>query len=145
MEFITNKIEGHAAVEDGKWDDIEVAAAKHRRSRITVENWTEEREWSDRQRKWWKGVLLPSLAESTGDSLAYWENKLKLAVLPDDFKPIGVQVDVSYFFYLPSITTLGIKKMNIMVEGSVAHLRDEKIYGDVFHWVTLPDRDLRKA
>ena len=145
MEFITTLIEGQPAVQDGKWDDVKAEAGKHRRSRVTVENWSEAREWSDRQRKWWKGVLLKKLSEATGDSKAYWENKLKLKVMPDEFQPIITQVDSAVYVHLESITKLGAKKMNEMVEGSVAHLRDEQIYGDVFHWVTLPDKSLRAS
>lgn len=144
-EFVTNKIEGVAAVQDGKWDDVHAEAAKHQRSRVTVENWSEAREWSDRQRKWWKGVLLPSLSKATGDSVAYWENKLKLNVMPDEYQPIITQVDNAVYVHLESITKLGAKKMNEMVEGSVAHLRDDQIYGDTFQWVTLPDKTKRKA
>jgi len=144
MEFITNQIEGEAAVRDGKWDDIKAAAGKHRRSRVTVENWSEAREWSDRQRKWWKGVLLPGLAKFTGDSVGYWENKLKLAVMSDDFQPVITKVDNAVYVHLESITKLGCKKMNEMVEGSVAHLRDDQIYGNTFHWVTLPNKNKRK-
>ena len=142
--FITRTIDGQAAVEDGTWKDVTAEAATHRRSRVSVEDYSEAKEWSEQQCKWWKGVLLPALAEDTGDSIAYWENKLKLSVMPEDFQPITIIVDGSLFTYLPSITTLGIKKMNLMIEGSVAHLRDESIYGDKFHWVTLPDKDLRK-
>ena len=143
MEFITKKIEGEAAVQDGKWDDIKAEAAKHHRSKVTVQDWSEAREWSEQQRKWWKGILLPKIVDFTGDSLAYWETKLKLAVLPDDFQPVDTTIDQVIYTYVPSITTLGIKKMNQMVEGSVAHLRDDQIYGDTFHWVTLPDKELR--
>lgn len=142
--FITRTIDGQAAVDDSTWEDVHAEAATHHRSRVSVEGYSEDKEWSEQQRKWWKGVLLPALAEDTGDSIAYWENKLKLSVMPEDFQPITIIVDGSLFTYLPSITTLGIKKMNLMVEGSVAHLRDESVYGDKFHWVTLPDKTLRK-
>ncbi len=141
--FITNTIDGIAAVQDKTWDDVQVEAAKHHRSKVTVESYSEAAEWSDQQRKWWKGVLLPALAQ-TGDSIEYWETRLKLAVMPDDFQPVTIVIDGKLYKYIPSITTLGMKKMNLMVEGSVAHLRDERIYGDEFHWVTLPDKELRK-
>ncbi len=141
--FITRTIEGHAAVDDHTWQDILDEAASHHRSKIAVEDYSEAKEWSDQQRKWWKGVLLPALEMFTGDSQAYWEAVLKLAVMPDDFQFIKVTVDGTDFTYLPSITILGQKKMNHMVKGSVAHLRDERIYGDKFHWVTEPRRELR--
>lgn len=142
--FITRTIDGVAAVDDGKWQDVLTEAAKHRRCKVSVESFSEDAEWSQYQCAWWKGILLPGLAEDTGDSIAYWEAVLKLAVMPDDFQFINVVVDDTEFSYLPSITTLGMKKMNVMIKGSVAHLRDERIYGDKFHWVTEPRRELRK-
>ena len=98
---------------------------------------------TDRQRAWFKGVLLPSLAKHTGDSVEYWETRLKLAVLPDDFKPYYVPMGRQVCPVVPSITKLSKKKMNALIEGSVNHLRDESIYGDEFLWVTLPDPELR--
>ena len=141
MIFYTHKAGDEAA---GNWKAIQTEAAKHHRAKITVENYSEAKEWSEQQRKWWKGVLLPALAKDTGDSLASWETRLKLAVLPDDFQPEVACIDGIDYTYIPSIAGLSIKKMNLMVEGSVAHLRDENIYGDHFHWVTLPDKELRK-
>jgi len=143
--YITRTIEGHAAVEDAKWQDILDEAASHRRSKVSVESYSEDAEWSDQQRKWWKGILLPSLAADTGDSVEYWESVLKLAVMPDEFQFITVKVDGSELTYLPSITILGQTKMNAMVKGSVAHLHEEKIYHGKFLWVTEPIRELRKT
>lgn len=106
---------------------------------------------TEQQRRWFKGVLLPALAEDTGDSVGYWETKLKLAVLPDDFQPFYVPIGKQVFPVIPSITILSMKKMNLLIEGSVKHLRegvDEKensLYGDRFQWVTLPDKELRKT
>ena len=99
---------------------------------------------TERQRRWWKGVLLPALADDTGDSVEYWETTLKLAVLPDDFQPFYISIGKQIFPVVPSITKLSKTKMNIIIKGSVAHLRDEEIYGDKFLWVTEPDKDLRK-
>ncbi|HDY87680.1 MAG TPA: hypothetical protein ENH82_06115 [bacterium] len=96
------------------------------------------------QIKWIKGVLLPALAADTGDSVAVWEARLKRNVMPEDFPPTVVQDGPYVNVSLPSITTLGKKKMGQFIEGSVAHLRDEKIYGDKFLWVCLPDKELRK-
>ena len=150
--FITRTVDGLAAVDDATWEKIQAEAATHRRSKVVVESYSEDAEWSDQQRKWWKGILLPGLADFTGDSVAYWEAVLKLAVMPDEFRFITVIVDGTQFTYLPSITELGMKKMNQMVKGAVAHLRDEKIYGTklvdgkevpVFDWVTEPRKELR--
>ena len=142
--YITNKIDGQAAVRDATWENIQCDAANHRRSRVTVESWSEDMDWSEQQRKWWKGVLLPALEKDTGDSVLYWESVLKLVVLPDDFQFQTITVCGKDISLLPSIKTLGMKKMNEMIKGSVAHLRDERIYGDKFLWVTEPRRELKK-
>ena len=92
-----------------------------------------------RQIAWWKGVLLPALAKDSGDSVGYWETKLKLAVLPDDFAPYYVPLGKQVFPIIPSITKLSKKKMNMIIEGSVHQLNE---WG--FLWVTLPDESLRK-
>jgi len=92
------------------------------------------------QIRWWKGVLLPALAKDTGDSIGYWETKLKLAVMPDEFTPFYVPMGKQVFPVVPSISKLSVKKMNIMIEGSVAYCRDEC----GLDWVTLPDPELRK-
>ncbi len=94
---------------------------------------------TDRQRRWWKGVLLPALAKDTGDTITHWETRLKLAVLPDDFQPESVTVRKQTMVFIPSITKLSKKKMNLLIEGSVAQCHE---WG--FLWVTLPDSELRK-
>lgn len=137
--FITHNVGNAAAVDNGTWNDIQAEAANHRRSKITVESFSEEAEWSEQQRKWWKGVLLPALAKDTGDSVSYWETRLKLAVMPDEFAPITTTIDGVDYSYLPSVKKLSIKKMNLLIEGSVDRCRE---WG--FYWVTLPDSDLRK-
>lgn len=145
--YITKRVEEGgvkvASVVGSDWDGIQEEAASHYRSRVTVEDWSEARELSEQQLKWWKGVLLPSLAKHTGDSIAYWETKLKLAVLPDDFEPVTIRLHGKFYTYVPSIAGLSMKKMNILVEGSVDHLHDKTIYGDEFTWVTLPNPELR--
>lgn len=149
MIFITNQIDGQAAVQDDTWESIKAAAAKNRRSKVTVEPYSEAADLSYKQIKFWKGYLLPALAKDTGDSIAYWENRLKIAVLPDVFEPITVVIDEETFHYLPSIAGISMKNMNLLMEGSVAHLRDEiegqSLYGNHFHWVTLPDELKRKG
>lgn len=137
--FITRKVDNVAAVDDGTWGDIQAEAASHRRSKVTVESFSGEAEWSEQQRRWWKGVLLPALANDTGDSISYWETRLKLTVMPDEFAPVTTTIDGVDYSYLPSVKKLSIKKMNLLIEGSVAQCND---WG--FSWVTLPDSDLRK-
>lgn len=97
------------------------------------------------QRAWWKGILLPALHAYTGNTVIYWENKLKLKVMPIEFKPRGYMYEGEAFAYIPSITILSMTKMNLLIVGSVDHLRDDLIYGDKFHWVTLPDVSLKKG
>ena len=96
------------------------------------------------QVRWWKGVLLPSLSEHTGDSKGYWETKLKLAVLPDEFQPEYIPIGKQVFPIVPTVKVLSKTKMNELIKGSVAHLRENPEYGDEFQWVTEPDSELRK-
>lgn len=100
---------------------------------------------SYRQIKWWKGVLLPALSKQTGDTVLYWENHLKTQVMPDDFQPTVYKVNGKDHAVLPSISSLSMKKMNLLVEGTVEHLHDPKIYGNQFTWVTLPDETKRSG
>jgi len=111
--------------------------------RITVEDWSDLKAKTYQQIKWWKGVLLPKLAEDTGDSVEYWETLLKLAILPDDFHPVPVPWGKKVFLSIPSVGGLSCKKMNILIKGAVAELRDEQKYGDHFLWVTEPDSTRR--
>lgn len=95
---------------------------------------------TNQQIAWWKGILLPALAKDSGDSVGYWETKLKLAVLPDDFVPFYIPLGKQVFPIIPSITMLSKKKMNILIEGAVYQCHE---WG--FLWVTLPDSKLRKS
>ena len=93
---------------------------------------------TDRQRKFWKGILLPSLSKDSGDSVAHWEAKLKLAVMPDQFQPQTIVVGECVFSSIPSITTLSKKQMSDLIDGSVQQLHE---WG--FTWVTTPDETRR--
>ena len=139
MIFTTIKVNDEAAVEDGRWEDIQNEAAKHHRSMIKVESCSEAKQLSLQQIRWFKGILLPALAADSGDTIDFWEAMLKFAVLPDDFVPKTVTVNEVEYKYIPSISTLSIKKMNRMIEGSVAKCHE---WG--FMWVVLPDRELKK-
>ena len=96
---------------------------------------------SVQQIRWWKGTLLPPLSKDSGDSVEYWETLLKLAVMPDEFTPFYIPIGKQVFPVIPSITKLSVKKMNAMIEGAVAHLRDNL----GLLWVVLPDSSLRKT
>jgi hypothetical protein len=98
---------------------------------------------SEQQIKWWKGIFLPSLSNDNGEPVHVWENRLKLEIMPDEFEPVPVKVDGAEYVYIPSITKLSKKKMGVLMEGSVHHLRDNPKYGDRYQWVTLPNPDLR--
>jgi len=118
------------------WPAIYQEAAKHKRFGVVV---LSEAEYiTHRQIAWWKGILLPALAKDSGDSAGYWETRLKLAVLPDDFDPYYVALGKQVFPIIPSITKLSKKKMNVLIEGSV-----DKCHDWGFDWVTLPNEDLR--
>jgi hypothetical protein len=95
---------------------------------------------SYQQIKWWKGVLLPALSEN-GESVFTWETRLKIAIMPDEFKPEIIVVNNKECVMIPSIRDLGIKKMNQLIEGSVTYCQN--ILG--LDWVKLPDINLRKG
>jgi hypothetical protein len=135
--FLTERIDSVAV---GDWPGIQKQAAMYRRARITVERYSEAKEWTEQQRRWWKGVLLPALAEDSGESKAYWESYLKLSVMPDAFPIETSIINGREFKSLPSVNTLSCKKMNELIEGSVAECHNRG-----FAWVTLPDRELRKV
>ena len=93
---------------------------------------------TEQQRRYWKGVLLPALAKDSGDSVESWETRLKMAVMPDEFAPRSVTVGKSEYYIIPSITKLSKKKMNELIEGSVAQCHEWGLM-----WVALPDSELR--
>ncbi|KKN08793.1 hypothetical protein LCGC14_1052950, partial [marine sediment metagenome] len=70
--------------------DLKKATAKYPQAKVEVSEYKELQDISYRMIKWWKGILLPSLADFTGDSKAYWEGKLKLKVDPDYFAPFNI-------------------------------------------------------
>lgn len=100
--------------------------------------WSPEDFITDRQRRWWKGVLLPALVNDTGDSKAWWETQLKTQVMPDRFKPEIYTIDGEKFGVVPSITTLGKRAMAELIDGSIQYLHEHG-----FGWVTPPDITLR--
>lgn len=111
---------------------------------IITEIMSEAKSLSVQQIRWWKGILLPQLSAQSGDTVLCWENRLKTAVMPDDFQPTVHVINGVNHATIPSISSLSMKKMNLLTEGTVEHLHDPKIYGDQFTWVTLPDSELRK-
>ncbi|MFA5617299.1 MAG: hypothetical protein WDK95_10620 [Syntrophorhabdaceae bacterium] len=118
---------------------LDAELAKHEFARITVEGWSETKERSEQQTKWWKGVLLPSLAADTGDTVTHWETVLKLSVMPDEFAPTFINSNGIDVAVIPSITKLSCRKMNLLIDGSVEWLQNNG-----FDWVTLPCSELRK-
>ena len=141
MKYKGNTIDGQPSTQ---WPKIHEECAKYDRFIVEVKEYSENREISEQQIKWWKGILLPALAKDNGESVAQWETRLKLNVMPDEFDIQTVKVHGVPVSYIPSIKILSIKKSKLLVEGSVAHLRDETIYGDLYQWVTLPNPKLKK-
>ena len=92
---------------------------------------------TDQQRAWFKGVLLPSLAKETGDSVRHWETRIIMELFPHDVTYVAVNNQVCPI--VPSISQYGKNKMKTLIEESV-----DKCHDWGFSWVTLPDRELRK-
>ena len=91
---------------------------------------------TDRQRRWFKGILLKSLSDDNGESTRQWESKLITAIFPEDVQYVSVNNQV--FANIPSITRYGKKKMIQLIEESVPMCHE---WG--FAWVTYPDEELR--
>ena len=141
--FTTKRIEGEVAVQGATQAEIMAEAGQYSRAAITVERADGLKCWTPQQRHWWKGILLPQLSKHTGDSVGYWEDLLKLKVMPDEFAPVITKTENGEFEHLPSITILNRNQMREKIEGAVAQMRDETIYCYKFHWVILPDPELR--
>lgn len=133
--FKCHKIDGQPAYDR---PGVDRAASLSEYSLITVETWTEDREISNQQIRWWKGVLLPALAKDSGDSMDVWETRLKLAVMPDEFQPKISIIDGKRYTFVPSIKKLSMKKLNTLIEGAVSKCHEWE-----FDWVTLPDEAKR--
>ena len=106
-----------------------------------------------RQRAWFKGVLLPALSKHSGDSVDWWETRLKTMVMPEEFNCRYVAVGKEVWRIVPSIRDLSMTKMNKLIQGSVYHLHDrdlegqpiaKPIYNGEYDWVTEPDSNKRR-
>lgn len=139
-EFLVNRVGGEPIPIGWDWQDLQTYAVQFPSALITVEKYSEAKRISLQQLRWWKGILLPALSQN-GETISQWETRLKLAVLPDDFNPQMVMVDRLAVNFIPSVSILSCVKASILVEGSVAHCRDEC----GLQWVTLPDPLKRKT
>jgi hypothetical protein len=99
---------------------------------------------TEQQRRWWKGILLKSLSNDTGDSIHWWETYLKRTIMPDKFMPTPIASGKRVVNYVPSITILSKNQMTQMIKGSILELHDEEKHGDRFLGYTLPDKSKRK-
>jgi len=92
---------------------------------------------TDKQRAWFKGILLPALSKDNGESVRQWEIKLISAIFPDDVQYHASKNQV--FLVIPSISQYGKRKMTTLIEESVPMCHE---WG--FTWVNYPDPELRK-
>lgn len=149
--FTTRRFEetGEVAVIGAKQAEIIAEAGKYKHAAIIVENLSGLGPITNAQKRWIKGILLAQLVIATGESIGYWEDILKLKVMPDKFAPVTTKTENAEIIHLPSITILTKAEAGEFIVGSVAYLRDEqqelkgKRFGDTFHWVMLPDPELR--
>ena len=123
------------------WTKIYAEMAKKVKGYVTIQ--TEQAYISTQQRRWWKGVYLPSLSKDNGESVLEWETRLKLKIMPDKFRPQGMICGKTAYNVIPSITILSNKDMNYMIKESVLWLREGED-GPHLDWVTEPDSSLRK-
>ena len=130
MRIFTTKrtIDGEVMVNDAPQAEIVAEAGKYKRAAIIVTSISDTLRITYAQIKWIKGILLPGLSNQTGYSVGYWENELKLGVMPDVFQPITTTIDGQEHNHLGSITILSKTEANEFIEGTVAYLRAEKRY-----------------
>ena len=119
--------------------DFEGEISQYPYCRITVEAWSETKEKTYQQCRWWHGVLLAGLARQTGYTKDEWARELKKRIIPDEFKEVRDIETGEVFTKTPSVRDLSCKKMNQLIEGSVAYLQSIG-----FTQITLPNSDLRK-
>lgn len=149
--FNTKRFEetGEVAIIGATQAEIVAEAGKYAHAAIIVENQSGLEKITYAQIKWIKGVLLAQMAVLTGESVGYWEDTLKLKVMPDKFARVMTKTESAEIVHLPSIAILTKGEAGEFITNSVAYLRDEqeilkgKRFGDTFHWVQLPDPDLR--
>jgi len=91
---------------------------------------------TDRQRRWVKGVLLPSVSDASGYSRKEIEIKLIAAIFPEDIT--YAEIDHRKYPVAPSISSYGKRKMSTLIEESVPLCWE---WG--FDFVTYPDPELR--
>lgn len=142
------KTQTQAGIDTTPWAEIKQVASKIKNAVIAV--MTEDEALSNRQIRWFKGVLLPALAKDTGYTESYWETRLKLSVMPEKFEPVPFDYQGVTYYRIPSITILSTKEMTQLMEGAVHHLREDNLpkkkkqYHGLFDWVVMPDSSLRK-
>jgi hypothetical protein len=141
--FTTKHVGDEVGIRNARWGDIKTEASKYSEAVITVENASGVGPITYAQIKWIKGILLTQLSSITGESMSYWEDILKLKVMPDKFALVTTKTENAEITHLPSITILTKAEAGEFIVGSVAHLRDESVYGQTFNWVLLPDPELR--
>lgn len=105
-EFITHRVDDEAV---GDWSAIQEEAAKHRRSLISIEPYSEAKRISRKQRNWIKGVLVPYLMDRWGRSRLYVEDMLKMECGQDFFVVEKYMLEGEPRFHVSSIMDLTIK------------------------------------
>jgi hypothetical protein len=91
---------------------------------------------TDRQRRWFKGILLKELSRDSGYSERQMEIKLISTIFPDDVT--FSEVNHRRYPTVPSISKYNKRKMTQLIEESVPLCHE---WG--FDWVTYPDESLR--
>ncbi len=112
-EFITETIEGKSAAD---WRAIQAAAAKYRRARIKVDEYSEELMESEKQRKWLNGVAIPFLMDKWGRSRMWVKTQLKLCCGADLFTAKEVEMEGHTFWIISSENELTLKRTRTWIE-----------------------------
>ncbi|KKN73494.1 hypothetical protein LCGC14_0400700 [marine sediment metagenome] len=112
-EFLTETINGEACT---NWQEIQRAAAKYRRARIKVDEYSEELMESEKQRKWLNGVAIPFLMDKWGRSRMWVKTQLKLCCGADFFTAKEVKIEGHTFWIISSENDLTLKRCRTWIE-----------------------------
>ncbi len=112
-EFLTETINGEACT---NWRDIQRAAARYRRARIKVDEYSEELMESEKQRKWLNGVAIPFLMDKWGRSRMWVKTQLKLCCGADLFTAKEVEIEDNTFWIISSENELTLKRTRTWIE-----------------------------
>jgi len=120
----------------GSWPAFYHELNQHESATVVVMD--AEQEYTDRQRRWYKGVCLKGLSEWNGESKDQWDARLKSICGSELFKFRAIEVDGKHVVVPDSISARSKRQMTEFIENILAKAIE-------MDWpVYPPDPDLRR-